>query len=178
VRLPDGTLVLDVRPIAAFAAGHAQGAISVALDGGSFATRSAFVVGVDEPFVVRADSAEQAHEAQRLLDAVGLAGALGFVTEDGTAARLPTMTVAELAQAAARDAPDPRRPGGGRATSTIPGSTAIPYRELRRTVQGELDRSRPVVTICESGQRATLAASLLPSRMSTSQRPSPSTSNR
>ena len=162
VRPPDGTLVLDVRPIAAFAAGHAQGAISVALDGGSFATRSAFVVGVDEPFVVRADSAEQAHEAQRLLDAVGLAGALGFVTEDGTAARLPTMTVAEVARAAMLETLqilDVREEG--ERTSTIPGSTAIPYRELRRTVQGELDRSRPVVTICESGQRATLAASLL-----------------
>ncbi len=37
---PDETLVLDVRPIDVFAAGHRPGAISVALDGGSFATRS------------------------------------------------------------------------------------------------------------------------------------------
>src|SRR5262249_57218455 len=34
----DGALVLDARPVDVFAAGHLPGAISVALDGGSFAT--------------------------------------------------------------------------------------------------------------------------------------------
>src|SRR5213078_3273908 len=40
---PDG-LVLDARPVDVFAAGHVPGALSVALDGGSFATRAAFVL--------------------------------------------------------------------------------------------------------------------------------------
>ena len=43
----------------------------------------------------------------------------------------------------------------------IPGSQSVPYRLLRRLGCGALDRSRPVVTVCESGPRAAIAASLL-----------------
>ncbi|HEY3920739.1 MAG TPA: rhodanese-like domain-containing protein, partial [Gaiellaceae bacterium] len=38
---------------------------------------------------------------------------------------------------------------------------AVPYRLLRVAPPAELDASKPVVTICASGARATLAASLL-----------------
>ena len=43
----------------------------------------------------------------------------------------------------------------------IPGSRNIPYRLLRKLGSGALDQSKPVVTICESGPRAAIAASLL-----------------
>ena len=43
----------------------------------------------------------------------------------------------------------------------IPGSKNIPFRLLRKLGPGALERSRPVVTVCESGARATIAASLL-----------------
>ena len=36
----------------------------------------------------------------------------------------------------------------------IPGSQSVPYRLLRKVGCGGLDRSRPVVTVCESGPRA------------------------
>jgi hydroxyacylglutathione hydrolase len=51
---PGADTVLDVRPVDAFAAGHLSGALSVALDGGSFATRSAFVLDPADAFVVHA----------------------------------------------------------------------------------------------------------------------------
>ena len=57
---PATRLVLDARPVEDFVAGHVPGAISVALDGGSFATRAAFVLDPGEPFVVHARSAAEA----------------------------------------------------------------------------------------------------------------------
>jgi rhodanese-related sulfurtransferase len=43
----------------------------------------------------------------------------------------------------------------------IPGSRNIPYRLLRKLGCGALEKERPVVTVCESGPRAAIAASLL-----------------
>jgi hydroxyacylglutathione hydrolase len=43
----------------------------------------------------------------------------------------------------------------------IPGSRNIPYRLLRKVGSEALDAGKPVVTVCESGARATIAASLL-----------------
>ncbi len=43
----------------------------------------------------------------------------------------------------------------------IPGSLHIPFRLLRDLGADGLDRSKPVVTICESGMRASIAASVL-----------------
>ena len=43
----------------------------------------------------------------------------------------------------------------------LPGSTNIPYRLLRKIGCNALQRDRPVVTVCESGPRAAIAASLL-----------------
>jgi hydroxyacylglutathione hydrolase len=43
----------------------------------------------------------------------------------------------------------------------IPGTLHIPYRLLRETGSDGLDTSKPVVTICESGARASIAASVL-----------------
>ena len=43
----------------------------------------------------------------------------------------------------------------------IPGSLHIPYRLLRETGKDGLDTTKPVVTICETGTRASIAASLL-----------------
>src|SRR6185437_4543756 len=60
---PGDAVVLDVRPLPAFASGHVPGAISVPLDGGSFGTKAGFVLGVDEPVVLHASSVEEAAEA-------------------------------------------------------------------------------------------------------------------
>jgi hydroxyacylglutathione hydrolase len=43
----------------------------------------------------------------------------------------------------------------------VPGSRSIPYRLLRGAGAEALDATRQVVTICESGARAAIAASLL-----------------
>ena len=43
----------------------------------------------------------------------------------------------------------------------IPGSLNIPYRLLREAGRDSVDTAKPVVTICESGARAGIAASVL-----------------
>jgi glyoxylase-like metal-dependent hydrolase (beta-lactamase superfamily II) len=154
-------LVLDVRPIDVFAAGHLPGAISVAIDGGSFATRAAFVLDAAKPTVVHARSRSEADEAVRLLWAVGLFETAGYVL-DGTGEQTQTLTVAELAKLLGRGSPqvlDVREP-----TETeheLDGAIRVPYRELRLAPPAELDPKRPVYTICVSGARAILSASLL-----------------
>ena len=146
-------LVLDVRPVDAFAAGHPPGAISVALDGGSFATRAAFVLDAAEPVVLHAQSQAEADEAARLLHAVGLFEQLGFVRTAGRE-RLQTVSLQEvngrMQMLDVREANEEPR------TDWL----TVPYR-LLRIAPPELDPSRPVFTICASGARATLAASLL-----------------
>jgi hydroxyacylglutathione hydrolase len=146
-------LVLDVRPVDMFAAGHLPGAISVALDGGSFATRAAFVIDPAERVVLHVQSQAEADEAARLLHAVGLFEQLGFVRTEGSE-RLQTVSVQELN--GRMQMLDVREADEAPRTDWL----TVPYR-LLRIAPPKLDLSRPVFTICASGARATLAASLL-----------------
>ena len=150
--------VLDVRPVEEFVAGHAPGAISVALDGGSFATRAAFVLEAGTPFVVHARSAADAAAAAGLLWTVGVFDALGFLLGAGGPQTTPTTTVPELARLLESDP----------ATQVLDvredverdGAAGIPYHRIRASA-ATLDRERPVYPICVGGARATLAASVL-----------------
>jgi rhodanese-related sulfurtransferase len=45
----------------------------------------------------------------------------------------------------------------------IPGSTHLPYRNVRQAAENGLCGAQPIVTICESGPRAAIAASVLQS---------------
>jgi hydroxyacylglutathione hydrolase len=157
------SLVLDVRPVEVFAAGHRPGAVSVALDGGSFATRAAFVLGAEEPVVLQAHSRGDAHEAARLLWAVGLFTTNGYVLS-GDGEQTPTLTVAEFARLddSGLQVLDVREPTENE--HELAGAVRIPYRELPVTLPAGLDPARPVYTVCAGGARATLAASLLARR--------------
>jgi hydroxyacylglutathione hydrolase len=158
-----GATVLDVRPFAEYAAGHVHGAISVPLDGGSFGTKSGFVLLPDEPVVIHAGSAEDAREAAWRLWAVGLLNLAGYVVHAATPEPLATVDASELKRMIAEGEVQlvDVRETTERDDGYIPGSRNIPYRLLRKLGCGALDTAKPVVTICESGARATIAASLL-----------------
>jgi hydroxyacylglutathione hydrolase len=160
---PDGTTVLDVRPLDDFLAGHAPGAVSVPVGGGSFATKAAFVLAPDATVVVAASSAAEAQRAVRGLRSVGLLELAGYVVGGGpaTLAAVPLDELerlladgAELLDVRERD----ERDGG-----YIAGSRNVPYR-LLAVAGAEVPTDRPVVTICESGARAAIAASILAAR--------------
>ena len=163
VDLPDGATVLDVRPFSEYTQGHIRGAISVPLDGGAFGTKAGFVLVEGERIVLHAGSREQADEAARKLWAVGILDIAGYVTEPHASEELGTVDVDELRRLL--ESPDVQlvdvRETAERDGGYIPGSQNVPYRLLRQLGCGALDRSRPVVTVCESGPRAAIAASLL-----------------
>src|SRR5918995_7476210 len=91
-----GATVLDVRDADRSAAGHLPGAFNVPVSGSSFATKAAFVLGRGR-IVLHASSAEQAREAGRLLQAVGLLELEGFVLDPpGSEERLEPVDLDEL----------------------------------------------------------------------------------
>jgi glyoxylase-like metal-dependent hydrolase (beta-lactamase superfamily II) len=154
--------LLDVRPATAFAAGHAAGALNVPVSGSSFGTKAAFVLDHERPLTLHASTREEAELAARRLHAVGLLGTAGYVLGVETRERLEPITVAELESLLADDAVElvDVREKDERDEGYIPGSRHIPYR-LVRAYREELENGRPVVTICESGARAGVAASVL-----------------
>jgi glyoxylase-like metal-dependent hydrolase (beta-lactamase superfamily II)/rhodanese-related sulfurtransferase len=159
----EGT-VLDVRPFTDYVAGHVPGAISVPITGESFSTKAGFVVEAGERLVIHARSADEAMEAARSLWKVGILELGGYVLEPSAEETLATLDVFELKElldAAADVQVVDVREASERDTGYIPGSRNIPYRLLRKLGCGALDVSRPVLTVCESGPRAAIAASLL-----------------
>jgi hydroxyacylglutathione hydrolase len=159
----DGAQIVDVRPVEAFAAGHHEGAVSVPVSGTSFATKAAFVVDASRPVVVAAAAQSEAAQAIRGLRSVGLLEVSGYVLGGG-AKTLGLVAVDELDGLLEEGAEliDVREKDE-RDTGYIAGSRNIPYR-LLALGEADLPRDRPIVTICESGPRAAIAASLLAAR--------------
>jgi hydroxyacylglutathione hydrolase len=154
--------LLDVRIAEEFGAGHAKGALNVPVDGGNFATKAAFVLPPDERVVIHAASAEQAQRAARGLRAVAIFDLAGYLVGPPSEERLPAVDVGELErllEAGEVDVLDVREPHE-RDEGYIPGSRNIPYRLVREWVD-DLRGGKPVVTICSSGPRAAVAASVL-----------------
>lgn len=157
---PDGSTVLDVRSVADFGAGHRSGSINVPVAGTSFATKAAFVLAGVETLAVQAADVAEAQRAIRGLRSVGLLDVAGYVLGRGAETMAPVSLDeldelltggAELIDVRERDERD---------SGYIAGSRNIPYR-LLPVCGADVPTDRPVVTICESGARAAIAASIL-----------------
>ena len=159
---PEDAQVLDVRPVEAFAEGHFAGALNVPVTGTRFSTKAAFVLE-RRPIVVSAADPEEAAEAIRALRSVGLFDIPGYVLGAGPET-LGLVSVDELDGLLEKGAElvDVREKDE-RDTGYIAGSRNIPYR-LLALGEADLPRDRPIVTICESGPRAAIAASILAAR--------------
>ena len=155
--------VLDVRPADVHAAGHVRSAINVPLDASSFATRAGFVLDPDERIVLHASSRDEAERAARGLRAVGFLELAGYVTDVEADARTEPVAMDDLERllhdgsVTVLDV----REKDERDTGYIPGSIHMPYRLLRACGSDCVENGKPVVTICESGARAAIAASVL-----------------
>ncbi len=158
---PAEAIVLDVRPTEVFAEGHRPGAVGIPVSGSGFATKAGFVLP-ERPLVLHALGEEEAVRASRALQAVGLFGIAGW-QEGGGSETLEPVSLEELERLLADDAVDllDVRETDERDESHIPGSQHLPYRTARAAAEAGLFNGRPVVTICESGPRAAVAASVL-----------------
>jgi glyoxylase-like metal-dependent hydrolase (beta-lactamase superfamily II)/rhodanese-related sulfurtransferase len=155
--------ILDVRPADAHAAGHVQGAFNVPVSGSSFATRAGFVLDPDERIVIHATDEGEADRAAAGLRSVGFLELAGYVVGVPATERIEPIAVDEaerLLEQGSVQVVDVREKTE-RDEGYIPGSVHIPFRLLRESGPDGLDRDRPVVTICESGMRASIAASVL-----------------
>ena len=156
---PDGVQVLDVRSVDAFAAGHIAGALSVPVSGTRFSTKAAFVVD-QGAVVVSANDHDEVELAARGLHSVGHLDIEGYLLGGGPKA-LDLVSIEQLDAllAAGAELIDVREKDE-RDTGYIAGSRNIPYR-LLTLGEADLPRDRPIVTICETGPRAAIAASIL-----------------
>jgi glyoxylase-like metal-dependent hydrolase (beta-lactamase superfamily II)/rhodanese-related sulfurtransferase len=159
---PAGATVLDVRPLSDYLSGHAHGTFNVPVSGSSFATKAGFLLDASGTVVVQASSADEAARAARGLRSVGFLELEGYVLGAGPERMEPVdldelelllREGAELIDVRERDERD---------EGYIAGSRNIPYRLL--PVCSDVPADRPVVTICESGARAGIAASILAAR--------------
>ena len=160
---PGAATILDVRPAETHAAGHVHGALNVPVSGSSFATRAGFVLDPEERIIIHATDEAEAAEAARGLRAVGFLELAGYVTEGRTTDTVVPMELDELEQLFEQGSVQVLdvREKSERDEGYIPGSLHIPFRLLRGFGTEGVDTEKPVVTICESGMRASIAASVL-----------------
>jgi len=154
--------VLDVRSPHEFAAGHIAGALNVPVSGSSVGTKSGFLLDPNAPVAIHASSPEQANDAARRLRAVGLLELAGYLVGVEAPDRLEPVTLDELEALLADGGVEviDVREKDERDEGYIPESRHIPYR-LVGEFADELANGKPVVTMCESGARAAVAASVL-----------------
>jgi hydroxyacylglutathione hydrolase len=171
--IDSGALLIDLRPAAEHAAGHVPGSLSIPT-GNSFGTWLGWVVDdPDRPIVLLLRHAHDWDDAVRQALRIGFDGIVGYVRGGYAAwaeAGLPTaaggtLEVAELASQLERGGPDAPividvRQASEYQSGHIAGSLPIGAGELPDRLD-QLPRDRPIATICASGYRSSVAASLL-----------------
>jgi hydroxyacylglutathione hydrolase len=157
--------VIDLSVPSTFAAGHAQGTLNI--PAGMLAAWAGWLLDYDKPVYLLSD-ANQIEEAVRVLNKIGVDRVAGvFVRKDLDEAGLlqstyPNATPEELSRRIASgevNLIDVRALGEWDA-GHIPQAQ---HRFLGKlpTNLDQIDRSKPVVTQCQSGMRSSVAASLL-----------------
>jgi hydroxyacylglutathione hydrolase len=161
-KTPDGATVLDVRSPDAYAAGHVPGALNVPISGGRFATWAGFVLRPGERIVLHASSPAEAERAARGLRSTGFLDLDGYLAGATAGEATEPVELRELRGLLEDDAVElvDVRELDERDEAYIPGSINIPFRLVRARAE-QLPHDRPLVTICESGARAAIAASVL-----------------
>jgi DMSO/TMAO reductase YedYZ molybdopterin-dependent catalytic subunit/rhodanese-related sulfurtransferase/glyoxylase-like metal-dependent hydrolase (beta-lactamase superfamily II) len=164
-----GTLLLDAREPADFAAAHLRGAVNIGLQG-RFAEWAGAVLSPDHDVVLTGDPAT-AVEARIRLGRIGYDRVAGQLDDLATvclarpdlieaSSRITIEQLAELrGLEPALQIVDVRGPGET-ALGTLPGAREIPLSVLPSSLDA-LDRSAPVLAYCESGYRSLVAASVL-----------------
>jgi glyoxylase-like metal-dependent hydrolase (beta-lactamase superfamily II)/rhodanese-related sulfurtransferase len=166
----DGVRVVDARSVDDFAAGHMRGSVNVGFDG-RFAETGGMVADIGERIALITYPGEEQDAALRLAR-VGSDNAVGYLTVncDGQfpteladlLRSAPRVTVAELDHLLAENAViliDIRNPGEVEQGS-IPGAIHIPLAQLRARLN-LVPTDKPIVVLCGSGWRSSVAASLL-----------------
>lgn len=168
-----GALLIDARTAADHSVGHVPGSLSIP-SGTSFGTWLGWVVtDPDRPIVLLLRSEDDWDDAVRQALRIGFEGIVGYVrggflawAEAGYATEVGgSLEVSDLATRLEQGGPeaplviDVRQPSEYE-EGHLPGALAIGAGDLPDRLD-QLPRDRPIATICASGYRASVAASLL-----------------
>lgn len=158
---PGDAQLLDVRPAAAFFAGHVAGAINVPVSGSGFSTKAGFVLDAERPVCLLAETHAEALRATMGLRSVAFSDLPGYVLGGGDEALEP-VRLEELDSLIGDGAVllDVREESE-HADGAVAGSVNVPYHLV---ATAPIPRTRAIVTICETGPRACIAASVLRAR--------------
>ena len=165
-------LVVDLRQPAAHAVAHLPGSISIP-SGSSFGTWLGWVVEPDRPLVLVLDSPAEWDDAVRQALRIGhesilghLRGGLpGWQEAGGPVASGGRLSVDQLAEKVAAGGPDAPlivdvRQRSEYESGHVPGALHIAAGSVPDRLE-DLPRDRPIATMCASGYRSSVAASLL-----------------
>ena len=113
--------------------------------------------------MIHAADDQEAERAARGLRSVGFLELAGYVLAADATERSQPVELDELERLLEEGSVQVLdvREKSERDEGYIPGTLHIPYRLLRETGADGIDTTKPVVTICGSGTRASIAASLL-----------------
>lgn len=169
VSVENGALLLDVRPVAAFGAGHVPNALNIGL-AGRFAEWSGKLIEPGRRIVVIAADEEQAREAFVRLARVGHDMVIGWcrAKAERTTDRLQQQDVHSLrseVEAGSVQVVDVRGPGEF-SSGHVPGAVLAPLDRLPGPLEelDRLDRARPTAIVSAKGDRSSSAAHFLRQR--------------
>jgi hydroxyacylglutathione hydrolase len=162
--LADGAVLVDVRPVDAFAAGHPAGALSIALRP-AFATWLGWLVEADRPLVFVLAPGQDRADLVRQCFNIGyerLAGELAGGMAAWSAAGLPAGRVEQVAPGEVAGPVLDVRQASEVEAGHLPGAVAVELGALGMDpgAIGGLPAG-PLTVMCSHGQRATTAASVL-----------------
>ena len=166
--MASGAQVIDTRSPQQFGEGHIPGALHVFLHGSAFATRVGFVAPSHSLLLLVVKDERDLHEAVTQLAVVGYDSVAGYLDGGMSAwqeAGLPVQQLGQLEvealhslhhQVQVLDVRDQGEWDEGH----IKGAIHIPYYFVEQRLQG-LDPTRSMAVLCASGQRSTIACSIL-----------------
>ena len=164
--LAGGGVLVDARPVGAFAAGHIPGALSIALRP-AFASWLGWLLDDTQPLVFVLDEDQDRRELARQCRTIGydhLAGELAGGMAAWRAARLPEAQLPVVEAEQLGDQPGvvlDVRQASEVAEGHLPGAVAVELGALAGDRLPAQLPEGPVTVMCSHGQRAMTAASLL-----------------
>jgi len=166
--IESGALVIDTRKPHAFGEGHIPGALHVYLRGSAFATRVGFIISPENRLLLVVKDERDLHEAISQLAVVGFDQVVGYLDGGMAAWQEADLPVQQLSQITVEALHSMRhdlkildvRDQGEWEEGHIKGAIHIPYYFLEQRLQ-ELDNTQPIALLCASGQRSSIACSLL-----------------
>jgi hydroxyacylglutathione hydrolase len=154
-------LVIDTRPAADYARGHAAGTVNIPFNA-SFVTWAGWLVRTSEFYLIvdEATAAARLDEVSRALALIGIDRISGYFDPVAGRNTITQTTPSEIAARATHVTIVDVRGANEWGAGHIPGAVHIPLGLLTDRLD-EIPAGRPVVVQCQSGGRSSIAASLL-----------------